>query len=251
MILISWNVNGIRAIQQKGFMEFFQRQQPDIFCLQEIKARPDQVTLGLPPQYQVFWNPAVKPGYSGTAIITRAPVLSHQIGPGDFLADSEGRVLTLELQDFFVVNVYTPNVQDTLARLGYRHQEWDPQFRKFVLKLGETKPVLICGDLNVAHQEIDLARPKPNIGKPGFTEEERQGISKLLEEGWVDTFRHFCKDPGHYTWWSYRAGARQRNVGWRIDYWLASQSLVPRLRRAWILPEVLGSDHCPVGLEIE
>lgn len=253
MKLISWNVNGLRAVLNKGFLEFFERERPDILCLQEIKARPDQVdALGVtwPEGYEVIWNPADKAGYSGTLMFTRQAPVSVSLGLGKKLDDREGRVISAEFDDFHAVTVYTPNVKDGLTRLPYREQEWDPAFLAHVKKLARKKPVLFGGDLNVAHREIDLARPKENVGNPGFTPEERAGMDKIVAAGFVDTFRHFEPGPEHYSWWSFRANARARNVGWRIDYWLASAELRSRLKRAWIMPEVTGSDHCPVGVEL-
>ncbi len=248
MKLISWNVNGIRAALKKGLDVFFQEADADILCLQETKAREEQVTdLFFAAGYRAFWNSAEKPGYSGTAVFTRLPVVgvTHGIGHRDH--DREGRVLNLEFRDFFVVNVYTPNSQRDLARLGYRTREWDPAFRNHLLQLEQRKPVIFCGDLNVAHQEIDLANPRQNVRNAGFTVEERNEFRRLLEVGYVDTFREFEKGPGHYSWWSLMAGARARNVGWRIDYVGISHRLRPALKEAFILPKVMGSDHCPVG----
>jgi exodeoxyribonuclease-3 len=251
MKLISWNVNGMRAVLGKGFGEFVANEQPDILCLQETKARPEQVPM--PSEldgYHAFWNSAEKPGYSGVAVFSREKPLEVSLGLGIDEHDREGRVLTLEYSDFILVNVYTPNAQDELRRLSYRIS-WDEAFRLHLEKHATRKPVVFCGDLNVAHQEIDLARPKDNRKSPGFSDEERESFGKLLGSGFVDTFRHLYPDQtGAYSWWSYRAGARQRNIGWRIDYFGVSSGLVDRVAGAKILPEVLGSDHCPVGLTL-
>ncbi len=250
---MSWNVNGIRAVQKKGFLDFFRRELPEVLCLQEVKARQEQAGMAdvLPKGDEMYWNPALKPGYSGTAVLTSVPPLAVGCGMGIDALDQEGRVITLEFADFYLVNVYTPNSQDGLRRLAYRQREWDPAFRKYVAGLARKKPVAACGDFNVAHREIDIARPKENERTAGFTMEEREGFSALLDAGFVDTFREFEKGPGHYSWWSYRAGARARNVGWRIDYFLVSTALRPALQNAWILPEVTGSDHCPVAVNIQ
>lgn len=246
MKLISWNVNGIRAVLKKGFQEFVEKENPDILGLQEIKANPDQVDLKLPQYPPHFWNSAVKPGYSGTAIFSKVKPLS--ISHGDkIIENTEGRVLTLEFQNYYLVNVYTPNAQRELTRLSYR-QEWDKKFLAYVKTLETKKPVIFCGDLNVAHTEIDLAHPKTNGGNAGFTPEERAGFSKILDSGFVDSFREFNKNPHHYTWWSYMFNARAKNIGWRIDYFCVSTSLQQELKDAFILPQVQGSDHCPVGV---
>ena len=250
MRLLSWNVNGIRAVLKKGFLDFLTEAGPDILCLQEVKARPEQVeTLFWPAEYAHFWNPADKPGYSGTAILTRRKPMAVTDGIGLKKHDTEGRVITAEFEDFFLVNCYTPNSQRELTRLAYR-QTWDRDFRRYLRRLDKKKPVLLCGDLNVAHQEIDLARPRANRGNSGFTDEERAGFASLLKAGFVDSFRALESSGGHYSWWTYRAGAREKNVGWRIDYWCVSKRFFPKVTRSWILPEVMGSDHCPVGLEL-
>lgn len=252
MKLISWNVNGLRACVKKGFLEFIEKESPDIFCLQEVKARREQVDLALDLQYRDFWNSAEKPGYSGVAVYTRTEPLEVTYGFGIEEHDREGRVITAEFDEFILVNVYTPNSKNELLRLPYREKEWDPAFRDHLKHLEKKKPVIFCGDLNVAHKEIDIARPKENERSAGFTIEERRGFDKLItEDGFIDTFREFETGPDHYTWWSFRGGARQRNVGWRIDYFGISPKLRPRLKRAWIMPEVMGSDHCPVGIEID
>jgi len=251
MKLLSWNVNGLRAVMDKGFPEFVSREQPDILCLQETKARPEQVQLPLElGGYRSYWNSAEKPGYSGVAVFTRVPPLEVSLGMGLPEHDREGRVLTLEYPAFILVNVYTPNAQDELRRLDYR-LEWDEAFRHHLGAAARRKPVVFCGDLNVAHQEIDIARPKENRRSPGFTDEERESFGRLLESGFVDTFRLLHPTATDaYSWWSYRAGARQRNVGWRIDYFGVSTALTPLLGAATILPHVHGSDHCPVGIEL-
>ncbi len=250
MRLVSWNVNGLRACQGKGFEEFVRGSGADVICLQEVRALPLQVELDL-PGWTVVWHPAHLPGYAGTAMLSRArDVLSFFPGLPDPALDTEGRVLAAELPEFFLVNVYTPNVQRDLSRLEYRVETWDPAFARYVWMLEKRKPVVVCGDLNVAHQEIDLANPAQNRGNAGFTDEERASFSRLLDGGLVDTFRVFEPHGGHYTWWSNRKGVRERNIGWRIDYFLVSRALRPRLRSASILGHVLGSDHCPVAVEI-
>lgn len=246
--LLSWNVNGIRAALRKGFLEFVKEHEPDVLCLQETKAMQGQAVIDL-PEYSEHWNSAARKGYSGTAIFTKKKPLSVMEGIGEE-ADNEGRVLTLEFKEYYVVCCYTPNVKHDLSRLAYR-QQWDASFLKHLQKLEESKPVIACGDLNVAHEEIDLARPKQNRGNAGFTDEERAGFSKLIAAGFLDTFRLFTSDGGHYSWWSYRGGARERNVGWRIDYVLASPALKARIAEAFILPGVHGSDHCPVGVVLQ
>lgn len=251
MKYISWNVNGIRACQTKGFESFIAHENPDVICLQEVKAEAHQCTLLIDPAYYTYWNSAVKKGYSGTAIITKTKPLNVTYGLGYPEHDLEGRVITAEFADSFVVNVYTPNSKDELQRLPYRHQVWDVLFLQYLITLEKVKPVILCGDLNVAHQDIDLARPKDNHFSAGFTDQEREGFTNILKAGFIDTFREFEKGGGHYTWWSYRAGARERNVGWRIDYWCVSPKLRTRLKKAWILPHVTGSDHCPVAMELE
>ncbi len=248
MKLISWNVNGLRACLGKGFPEFVSKELPDLLALQEVKMEEGQAELPLPPGYRVYWNSAERKGYSGTAVLARTEPLSVSRGMGVERHDHEGRILTLEYPDFWFVCVYTPNSQQELARLSYR-MEWEDDFRGYLLELDRTKPVILCGDLNVAHQDIDLKNPGPNRKNPGFTQEERDKLTALLEAGFVDTFRHFYPDrTGAYSWWSYRFRAREKNAGWRIDYFLVSQRLVPRLDDAVIYQEVTGSDHCPVGL---
>ena len=252
MKLISWNVNGLRAVLGKNFAEDMAKMDADILCLQEIKARPDQVPFEWPADMRVIWNPALKPGYSGTLLATRLPVLSEKIGIGMPEHDKEGRVITVEHPDYFVVTVYTPNSQNELRRLDYRTREWDRAFLAYCKELEASKPVIFCGDLNVAHKEIDLANPASNRRNAGFTDEERAGFDAILEAGFLDTFRELHPDlPQQYSWWSYRAGARARNIGWRIDYVCISAALRGKLRQAFILPEVMGSDHCPVGIELD
>jgi exodeoxyribonuclease-3 len=251
MKLISWNVNGIRAAIKKGFADFVSTENPDILCLQETKARPEQVELPLElGGYQNYWSSAEKAGYSGVAVFTREKPLNVKEGLGIEEHDKEGRVLTLEYPDFTLVNVYTPNAQDGLRRLPYR-LAWDTAFREHVAREAESKPVIFCGDLNVAHQEIDLARPKENRKNPGFSDAERGSFNQLLDAGFTDTFRHHYPDKTEaYSWWSYRAGARQRNVGWRIDYFGVSTPFIKNVADAAILPHVLGSDHCPVEITL-
>ncbi len=250
MKLISWNVNGIRACLQKDFMGFFNGADADIFCLQETKIQEGQVQLDLPGYYQYF-NYAVKKGYSGTAIFTKKEPLSVTYGIGIEEHDQEGRVITLEFENFYMVTVYTPNSKQQLERLDYR-MVWEDDFRAYLHKLEENKPVVVCGDLNVAHKEIDLKNPKTNHHSAGFTDEEREKMTQLLESGFVDTYRHFYPDTeGVYSWWSYRFQARAKNAGWRIDYFLVSQVLRDKLVSADIHTQVLGSDHCPVEVQIE
>jgi exodeoxyribonuclease III len=249
MKIISWNVNGLRAVLKKNFLGYLATEAPDILCLQETKCSPDQVEQLWPATYQTHWNSAEKKGYSGTAIFTKIKPLkvTHGIGHDDH--DREGRVLTAEFTDFFLVNVYVPNSQRELTRLAYR-QQWDKDFLAYLKKLEKKKPVVWCGDLNVAHTEIDLANPKANVKNHGFTPEERAGFDAFVEAGFLDTFREFEKGGGHYTWWSPMGTARARNIGWRIDYFLISAALRPRLQRAFIQPQITDSDHCPVGIEL-
>ena len=249
MKLISWNVNGLRACVTKGFMDFFAEADADIFCIQESKLQEGQIQLELPGYYQ-YWNYAGKKGYSGTAVFTRREPLSVSYGIGIEEHDQEGRVITLEFGDFYLVTVYTPNSQNELARLSYR-MEWEDAFLAYLKKLEEKKPVIFCGDLNVAHREIDLKNPKTNRRNAGFTDEEREKFSRLLESGFIDTFRYFYPDQEQiYSWWSYRFRAREKNAGWRIDYFCVSESLKESLVDAKILTDVMGSDHCPVELDI-
>ncbi len=252
MTIVSWNVNGVRAALKKGLLRFLGKCGADVVCLQETRAHPGDVQhVKWPRGYEALWNSAEKRGYSGTAILTRVRPESVRTGIGDAVHDAEGRVLAAEFPDFWLVNAYQPNSQRGLTRLDYRVNEWDPAFRAYLRRLeSKGKPAVFCGDLNVAHTEMDLARPKPNRRNAGFTDEERESFGRLLDRGFVDTFREFEKGPGHYTWWSQLGDCRAKNIGWRVDYFVASARLLPALRRAWISPEVMGSDHCPVGLEL-
>ncbi len=276
MKLYSWNVNGLRAVLRKGALQdFIASEQPDVLCLQEIKAKPEQVELDL-PDYDIFWNPAERPGYSGTATLVRkmsknnlsegGPELRRGLArdtrddglsrrdPEDKLFCSilkEGRVLTLEFPDFYLVNVYTPNAKPDLARLDLRENCWDPKFREYLKELEKTKPVVTCGDFNAAHQEIDLARPDQNHEHAGFTDQERQGITNLLNDGFVDTFRQLHPQTQRYSWWSFRGNARANNVGWRIDYFFISKKLLPKLKDAEIYENITGSDHCPISITLD
>ena len=250
MKLISWNVNGLRACMGKGFPEFVEQAAPDVLCLQETKLQSGQLALEL-PGYRQYWNYAEKKGYSGTAIFSRREPLAVTYGLGLEEHDHEGRVITLEFEDFFLVTVYTPNAQEKLARIDYRLQ-WENAFREFLTGLDARKPVVVCGDMNVAHQEIDLKNPGPNRGNAGFSDQEREAFGQLLEAGFTDTFRLLHPDAtGAYSWWSYRFHAREKNAGWRIDYFLVSRRLETRVKQADILAEVQGSDHCPVLLELD
>lgn len=247
MKFISWNVNGLRAVDGKGFRDIFRSIDADFFCLQETKMQEGQLDIAF-EGYESYWNYAEKKGYSGTAIFTKHKPLSVQLGLGIDEHDHEGRVVTLELDDFYLVCVYTPNSQDELRRLAYR-MTWEEAFQAHLHKLDAHKPVIVCGDMNVAHQEIDLKNPKTNRRNAGFTDEEREKMTQLLSNGFIDTFRHFHPDlTGAYSWWSYRFRAREKNAGWRIDYFLVSERLQPRLVEANILNEIMGSDHCPVEL---
>ncbi len=266
--IISWNVNGIRAVHKKGlFLPFIEKYKPDILCLQETKAEKGQAEIDL-PDYEEYWNSAEKKGYSGTAIFTKTKPLSVFLGfPPEITKkyklkdkygdpNTEGRVIAAEFKNFYIVNVYTPNSKDDLSRIPLRHKGWDPAFLTYCKELEKNgsktspqgKPVIFCGDLNVAHTEIDLARPKENNGNKGFTKEEREGVDNMIDAGFLDTFRIFNKEGGHYTWWTAWANARARNVGWRIDYFFASHSIAKKIKKAEILDEVMGSDHCPVEL---
>lgn len=261
--LYSWNVNGIRAVMRKGLFEpFTSQEQPDILCLQEIKAQPEQIGLDL-PGYEQVWYPATKPGYSGVALLSKVKPLQTVNGlPADIIEqykvegdsygnpNDEGRVLAAEFDQFWLVTVYTPNAKDDLSRLQLR-QHWDPAFLAYCQRLEATKPVVFCGDLNVAHTENDLANPKPNRGKKGFTDQERAGFQAFVDAGFIDTLRLFTQGSGYYTWWSHFAQARQRNVGWRIDYFLVSANLKNKVQAAAIHPQIMGSDHCPVSLSLE
>jgi len=264
MRIYSWNVNGIRAVVRKGALqEFMAKHQPDILCLQETKAQQGQAEIDF-EGYEEYWNSAEKKGYSGTAIFTKIKPIKVINGfPEDFAkkynfiddetrdSANEGRVLTAEFDKFYLVTVYTPNAKDDLSRIPLRHKHWDPAFLAYVKQLEKTKPVVFCGDLNVAHTEDDLANPKPNRGKKGFTDEERSGFQNFLDNGMVDTFRLFKQGNGYYTWWSHFANARARNVGWRIDYFVASGSLKDKVKSAEIYPKVIGSDHCPISIELD
>jgi exodeoxyribonuclease-3 len=263
MKIYSWNVNGIRAVINKGeFQNFVAKHQPDVLCLQETKAERGQAVIDL-PEYEEYWYSAEKKGYSGTAIFTKHKPLAvingmpieiaekyglTRDGYGD--PNKEGRVIAAEFEDFFVVTVYTPNAKDDLSRVPLRHKQWDPAFLAYVSKLEKKKPVIFCGDLNVAHTEDDLARPKPNVGKRGFTDEEREGFQKFIDHGFVDTFRMFTQGNGHYTWWTHFAKARERNVGWRIDYFLVSEKLKSKVKSAEIFADQMGSDHCPISVTL-
>jgi len=263
MKIISWNVNGIRAVHKKGLLvPFIKKHQPDILCLQETKAKESQSEVDL-PDYEEYWNSALRPGYSGTAIFSKEKPIKTLSNIPEKIAkkygltkdaygdpNTEGRVIALEYKKFYVVSVYTPNSKDDLSRVPLRHKKWDPAFLAYMQELEKKKPVIFCGDLNVAHTSQDLARPKENEGKKGFTKEEREGIENVIKASFTDTFRVFNKDGGHYTWWSHFANARTRNVGWRIDYIFVSKKLKSKIKGAKILPEVMGSDHCPVLLEI-
>lgn len=250
MKLISWNVNGLRACVQKNFMEDFEKLDADIFCLQETKLQEGQIQLDLPGYFQ-YWNYAEKKGYSGTAVFTKKEPLSVKNGIGIEEHDHEGRVITLEFENFFIVTVYTPNSQNELKRLDYR-MKWEDVFREYLLSLKEKKGVIVCGDMNVAHNEIDLKNPKTNHNNAGFTDEEREKMTKLLESGFVDSFRYFYPDAeGIYSWWSYRFQARAKNAGWRIDYFLVSDNMKEQMEDAKIHTEIMGSDHCPVELQLQ
>ena len=256
MKLYSWNINGLRAVVNKGALQdFLAKESPDILCLQEIKCKPEQITLDL-PDYDIFWNPAERPGYSGTAIFVHKSisVLGADKSSANLLpeiAQTEGRVLTLEFPDFFLVNVYTPNSKPDLSRLSLRHEEWDIAFRDYLKHLEKQKPVITCGDFNAAHKEIDIARPATNHHSAGFTDEEREGITNLLSVGFLDTFRHLFPKSIRYTWWSHWGQARAHNIGWRIDYFFISGSLEKSLQNAEIYEQILGSDHCPISITME
>lgn len=250
MKLISWNVNGLRACMKKGFEEYFKETDADIFCVQETKLQEGQIDF-CPEGYECYWNYAERKGYSGTAVFTKKKPLEVVYGIGIDEHDHEGRVITLEYEDFYFVTVYTPNSQSELARLSYRMQ-WEDAFRDYLKELDAHKPVILCGDLNVAHQEIDLKNPKTNKKNAGFTQEERDKFTELLNAGFIDSFRYFYPDKaGAYSWWSYRFKAREKDAGWRIDYFVVSDRLKEKMKDALIYKEVMGSDHCPVGLEIE
>ena len=250
MKLISWNVNGLRACMQKGFMDFFEAQDADFFCLQETKLQEGQIDMDL-PCHQQFWNYAEKKGYSGTAIFSKEQPLSVRLGLGVPELDNEGRLVTLEYPKFYLVTCYTPNAQRELARIDHR-MTWDEAFRDYLMNLDREKPVIVCGDLNVAHHEIDLKNPASNRGNAGFSDQERESFTKTLSLGFTDSFRYLYPDAtGAYTWWSYMFQARAKNAGWRIDYFLVSNRIADKITAATIYSDVLGSDHCPVGLEID
>lgn len=250
MKLVSWNVNGLRACVKKGFLDYFNEVGADFFCIQESKLQEGQIDLDLDGYYQ-YWNYAVKKGYSGTAIFTKHKPISVKYGVGENEEEDEGRIITLEYDQFYLVNVYTPNAKRDLTRLDYR-VEWEDELRGYLVELDQVKPVIYCGDLNVAHQEIDLKNAKSNIGNSGFTDEEREKMTTLLSNGFIDTFRYFYPElEGAYTWWSYMAKVRERNIGWRIDYFIVSERFKDALIGAKIHSEVLGSDHCPIVLEIQ
>lgn len=264
MKIYSWNVNGLRAVIRKGdFQKFIAKHKPDILCLQETKAEREQVVIDL-PEYEEYWNSAATKGYSGTAIFTRRKPLQVTHGLSRAVArkyqlvdaegrdsDSEGRVITAEFERFYVVTVYTPNAKDDLSRLNLRHKHWDPAFLAHCKALEKKKPVIFCGDLNVAHTELDLANPKQNVGNKGFTDEERAGFQAFVDAGFVDSFRLFTQGNGHYSWWSQRANCRARNIGWRIDYVMVSAALAKQVKAAEIHGDVMGSDHCPVSITLK
>ena len=254
MKLISWNVNGLRAVINKGFKDFFDKESADIFCIQETKMQEDQIDLSINEifkNYNSYWNSAEKKGYSGTAIFSKEKPINVTYGIGKEEHDKEGRVITLEFEKFYMVNIYTPNSKRELERLDYR-QVWEDEIRKYLLELNKNKPVIMCGDLNVAHKEIDLKNPKTNRRNAGFTDEEREKMTELLNAGFTDTFRYLYPDKENaYSWWSYMGKAREKNVGWRIDYFLVSKDIRERIKEAKIYPEIYGSDHCPIGLEID
>jgi len=263
MKIVSWNVNGIRAVHRKGELgKMIEKYDPDIICLQEIKSEQHQAEVDL-PQYEEYWNPAQKKGYSGTAIFSKEKPTQiifgfdeeiskkyklHEDSYGD--PNKEGRVISAEYTNFFLVNSYTPNSKGDLSRLPLRHKQWDPAFLEFMKRHEKSKPVIFCGDLNVAHTEDDLANPKENEGEHGFTKEEREGIDMIIKSGFIDTFRHFTKGKGHYTWWTPWRNARERNIGWRIDYFFASKKLMPKIKSSKILSDTFGSDHCPILIEV-
>lgn len=254
MKLISWNVNGLRAVVNKGFKDFFDKESADIFCIQETKMQEDQIDISINEifkNYNSYWNSAEKKGYSGTAVFTKQKPLNVSYGIGIEEHDKEGRVITLEFENFYLVNCYTPNSKRELERLDYR-QEWEDEIRNYLVTLDKKKPVIYCGDLNVAHKEIDLKNPKTNRRSAGFTDEERNKMTELLDSGFTDTFRYLYPDKEDaYTWWSYMFKAREKNVGWRIDYFIVSKSIEKKIKESYIFSEVMGSDHCPVGIDID
>lgn len=249
MKILSWNVNGIRACLKNGFMDFLESENPEIMCIQETKVQNGQIQLGLNGYYQ-YWNSAEKKGYAGTAVFTKIKPLNVKYGINESGTDKEGRVITLEFEKYFLVNVYTPNSQRGLTRLECR-QKWDNKFLSYVKTLEQKKPVIFCGDLNVAHKEVDLKNPKQNVKNAGFTKEEREGFDNIVKSDFLDTFREFNTEPENYTWWSYRFHARDKNIGWRIDYFCISKKLRERLKDAFIMSKVMGSDHCPIGIIFE
>jgi len=251
MKIISWNVNGIRAVLKKGFLEFISKENPDIICIQETKASPEQVDLNLENYPYKYWNSAIKKGYSGTAIFSKIKPIAIENDLKIEKHDQEGRVICFELDDYYLVTVYTPNSKRDLSRLNYRYKEWDIDFLKYLQKLESKKPVIFCGDLNVAHKEIDLKNPKNNKRNAGFTTEERTGFENYMQTDFIDTFRMFNQDPNHYTWWSYMFNSRAKNVGWRIDYFCVSSAIQNKIKSSIILPEIMGSDHAPILIEID
>ncbi|RPG03741.1 MAG: exodeoxyribonuclease III [Pelagibacteraceae bacterium TMED246] len=251
MKIISWNVNGIRAVLKKGFLDFINEWDPDIICIQETKAHPEQVELILNKHKYQYWNSAVKKGYSGTAIFSKIKPISVKNDMNIEKHDNEGRVICMELKNYYLITVYTPNSKRDLSRLNYRSKEWDSDFLKYLKKLETNKPIVFCGDLNVAHKEIDLKNPKTNKRNAGFTNEERVGFDNYINSGFLDTFRMFNTEPDHYTWWSYMFNSRAKNVGWRIDYFCISEILKNKITKSIILPEIMGSDHAPILVEID
>ena len=251
MKIISWNVNGIRAVLKKGFIDFINKTNPDIICIQETKASPEQVDLTLEKYPYKYWNSAIKKGYSGTAIFSKVKPLNVENDLKIEKHDQEGRVICFELENYYLVTVYTPNSKRDLSRLNYRQKEWDIDFLKYLKKLESKKPVIFCGDLNVAHKEIDLKNPKPNKKNAGFTNEEKEGFENYILSGFVDTFRIFNQEPGHYTWWSYMSNARAKNIGWRIDYFCVSEQIKNKISKSIILTDIMGSDHAPILIEID
>jgi len=251
MKIVSWNVNGIRAVLKKGFLDFMNNYKPDIICIQETKASPEQVDLDLNQYPYKYWNSAQKKGYSGTAIFSKISPITIKNDLGIKKHDQEGRVMCMELKNYYLVTVYTPNTKRDLSRLDYRTKEWDVDFLNYLKALEKNKPVVFCGDLNVAHKEIDLKNPKNNKRNAGFTTEERTGFENYMQTDFIDTFRMFNQDPNHYTWWSYMFNSRAKNVGWRIDYFCVSSTIQNKIKSSIILPEIMGSDHAPILIEID
>lgn len=251
MKIVSWNVNGLRSTLKKGFLDFVDKNNPDVICLQETKMSSEDVDLIQLPGYLQFWNFAKKKGYAGTAIFSKIKPIVHENGILNEIHDQEGRTITLEFKSFYLVNVYVPNAKRDLSRLEYRSKQWDVDFLNYLKTLEAKKPVVFCGDLNVAHKEIDLTNPKANVKNHGFTPEERAGFERLLEAGFIDTFREFEKEGGHYTWWSPMRNCREKNIGWRIDYFLVSSGFRPHIKESIILKDVMGSDHAPVQLSLD